>query len=162
MAIESWDSGNIQVDTLTFGGASLTSLANSGYSISGQVDNSNGSATGVFTTGEFAFFLPSAVTAGTGAPNISVVVLFSEDASNWPAPPATALATAPTTGAATGVPASGTINAVASASFLGGNTQPFLLRPFKLIVQVQNQLGVAFPSSGTFSAKLYRYNLKIV
>lgn len=126
-------------------GTALASLASGGYSLSSAISNS----TGLFENAIIDFRLPSAVTAGSGAPFVGFTLLYAPDGATYPTPGSA--------GTATGIPQTASIPAVASASFQGGHTQPFLILPFPFKLLLVNTLGVAFPASGTFTAKVYRW-----
>jgi hypothetical protein len=144
MAKVLWDNPN-PADQPTWS-PSLASLASGAYSLSSVIDNT----TGLFENALISLVLPSAVTAGSGAPFVGFTMLYSEDGTTYPTPPGASAG-------ATGVPQTASVPAVASASFTQGVSLPFLIAPFKFKILMVNSLGVAFPASGTFTVNLRRW-----
>lgn len=126
--------------------AALASLASGSYSLSSVIDNT----VGLYESAAIQVILPSAVTAGAGAPYLGFYVLYAMDGTNYPTPPGA-------TAGATGIPQTAWVPAVASASFTGGHTQRFEIWPFKFKLLLLQSLGVALPASGTFTVNMSRW-----
>ena len=132
-------------------GASLNSLGGSGsYALGAAIDNT----TGLFTDADLLITLSSNVTTSSGNPNIAVWILPSLDGTNYPETGG---------GASAGV---APINLLAGTILLPAATgvqhmvlRGIILPPSLFKVQIQNNLGVALPSSGN-SCSLYRYRLQ--
>lgn len=143
-------------DTLMVG-ASMNALGLAAYASSAQnsgapIDNTTTLALYM----DIGLTLSSAVTCGSGAAFVSVWLIPSLDGgTSYPTPPGTS-ATAPPAGML-----AGNIQAVAGASFTSGVLRGVVIPPGKYHTVMQNNLGVAFPSTGN-TLLGYRYGEQAV
>lgn len=134
-------------------GASMNALANGNFALGAAIDNTSL----LYTDADLLIVLSSAVTtAGTGAPTIQVWLLPAVDGSNYPAPPGASANTAPSNLLA------GTIMAVPGTSTSVLVLRGIIVPPALFKIQIQNNLGVAFPATNTSVCSLYRYRLQNV
>jgi hypothetical protein len=130
----------------------MNALANGAYTQPGAaIDNTSG----LYPLGDLVIVLSSAVTP-TISPLVGIWILPSPDGTNYPTPPGTAAAAAPANLYA------GTMTLVASVSTSVMVVRGLVLPPSLFKVMIQNQLGVALPSSTTSTCKLYRYSEQVV
>jgi hypothetical protein len=141
---------NTDVSSSTVTIASLSSIANGGYSApSNLVDNTtNSGAQKSFLRGYVRLGFSAALTAGTGSPSIVLYLHQARDGSILPTPPGTS-AIAPTPNAQQVI-----VQLTASATFQYIDFPAFDMDAFKYGFQVLNASGVAF--SGTATMTLYR------
>jgi len=145
MSIFKWTAYNA-ADT-AIASASLNALGGSGsYALGAEIDNT----TGLYLLGDLVITLSSAVSVPAGAPNVIVWILPAPDGS-YPVPPGT------TAGAASVSLIAGTIVMVPSVSTSKMVCRGLVLPPSKFKIQIQNNLGIAFPSTSTGTCLLYRY-----
>jgi hypothetical protein len=131
--------------------ASLNSISSGAYSApSSLVDNT--ATTKSYLSGWVRLAFGGALTAGSGAPFITLFVHEARDGTNVPSPPG-ASAAAPSPNAR-----QATVQLVPSGSFQVIDFPMFDLGPFQYAFQVYNNAGVAF--SGTATATLYRANVQ--
>lgn len=131
-------------------GTSMNGLANGSYALGAAIDNRPTAGSVVsYDVADIAIGLSSAVTAGSGTPNVVVWILPAVDGTNYPSPPGGSAGAAPP-----GL--SYTFRQVASVS-----TQYIVLRdipipPYLFKVQIQNNLGVSFPATNTSTCQMFR------
>ncbi len=134
-------------------GASMNALGGSGsFALGAAIDNTSL----LYTDADLLIVLSSAVTTGSGTPTIQVWLLPALDGTNYPAPPGASAAAAPSNLLA------GTIMAVPSVSTSVLALRGIILPPSLFKIQIQNNLGVAFPATNTSVCSLYRYRLQSV
>ena len=144
-----YSAGAVWIGTAYSGSTSLSALANGSWATSGAtlIDNS----TNLKLYCDIEVVLASAVTAGSGAPNVSVYLIPAPDGTNLATPPGSSAAAAP------GIYFVGNILANASASFTRGTLRGVVLPPGKFALLIQNNLGVAFPTSSSNTVTGYTY-----
>jgi len=150
MSTFKWTGYNTADTALT--GTSMNALSNGGYSLGPAIDNTSG----LFLLGDLVIKLASAVTAGATLPSVQVWLLPAPDGTNYPTPPGASAAAAP------GNLTVGVISVVPSVSTSVMVLRGIVLPPSLFKILVQNQLGVAFPSSTTSTCQLFRYNEQAV
>jgi hypothetical protein len=135
--------------TLTI--ASLSSITAGSYSAtSSLVDNT--ATTMSYLRGLVRLSFSAALTAGSGAPYITVYRHVAANGTQLPNPPGSSAA-APSANALQSIRI-----LVASGSYQYLDFGPFDMDPFQYGFQVYNNSGVAF--SGTVTATLYRWNVQ--
>lgn len=140
---------NGSLDT-AIAGASLNALANGSYALGAAINNVPTAGTTVsYDMGDLTITLSSAVTAGSGNPNLVVWILPAVDGTNYPSPPGASAAAAP-------LGLSFTFPMVASVSTTTIVCPNIPLPPYNFKVQIQNNLGVAFPATTTSTCQLQR------
>lgn len=148
---------NSTIDT-AIASASLSALATGGYAITtagSEINNVPTSGSVVsYDMADLTITLSSAVTAGTGSPTIVVWVLPSVDGTNYPTPPGSTAAAAPPGLSYTFQQVPG----VSTSTIVCPNIP---IGPYKFRVMIQNNLGVAFPTSTTSTCKLQRRNMQM-
>jgi hypothetical protein len=147
----SQSTNGLAIDT-AIASTSLNALANGSYAIgTSAINNSPTDGTTVsYLKGDLTITLSSAVTTGSGTPYVTVWLLPAVDGTNYPNPPGT------TAGAAPSSNIRGTYTGVASTSTTTITVEGMDLPPYNFYVQVQNNLGIAFPSTNTSTCKLQR------
>lgn len=133
--------------------ASLNALANGSYAVSSAVID-NGGATRNFYL-DIEIVLASAATAGAGNPRIDIWLLPAPDGTNVPTPPGLSAAAAPA------IYWVGQILANVSASFTRGVCRGIILPPYHYAILIQNNLGVALPSSASNALTGYAYREEV-
>lgn len=134
---------------------SISSLASAAYSApSTLVDNTVGGVNTIsYTRGVLRLAFGTALTAGSGAPSLTLFAIPALDGTNLSNPPG-ASATAPSPNAAQVI-----AQLVPSASFSVVDFPPLDLDPFKFGLQIYNGSGVAF--SGTVTPTLYLFGQQL-
>jgi hypothetical protein len=134
-------------------GSSLNALANGAYALGAAINNVPTDGTTIsYDMGDLTITLSSAVTAGSGAPNIVVWVLPAVDGTNYPTPPGAS--------AAAGPPGlSYTFQQVASVSTSTVVCRDIPIPPYNFKIMIQNNLGVTFPATTTSTCRLQRKTL---
>jgi len=140
MSTFKWSSYNT-ADTAV-ASTSLNALANGSNAIGAAIDNTSG----LYLYGDLAIQLSSTVTP-TGMPAIPVWLVPSLDGTNY--------ATSGSSVSANLLV--GTITAAASVTTSVLILRGIVLTPGKFKIQIQNNLGVAFPATNTSTCSLYRY-----
>lgn len=136
-------------------GTVMNATASAAYKIGDAIDNRPVTLGSLY--GDLELILSSAVTAGTGTPHVAVYLLPSMDAgTTYPTPPGGTAGLTPSNYMV------GTIMANASAGFTAGHLRGIVLPPFHFKILIQNNLGVAFPSTNTSVLRLYRYREQAV
>ena len=132
-------------------GASMNALGGSGsYALGAAIDNSSN----LYTDADLLIILSSGVTSGTGSPYVTVFLLPAIDGSNYPTPPG---------GSAGAAPANlvvGTIIVPASVTTTNLVLRGVIIPPCLFKIQIQNNLGIAFPATNTSTCQLFRYRLQ--
>jgi hypothetical protein len=141
---------NGSLDT-AIAGSSLNGLGGSGsYALGPAINNTPTDGTTVsYDLGDLTITLSSAVTTGSGAPYITVWVLPAVDGSNYPNPPGSTAGAAP-------IGLSYSFPQVASASTSTIVCPNLPIPPYNFKIQIQNNLGVALPSTNTSTCQLQR------
>jgi hypothetical protein len=106
---------------------------------------------------DIELILSSGVTCGTGTPRVDVWIVPSLDGSGVPTPPGTGSVTS--TNAPPGTYFAGSILAIASQSFTRGILKGVEIPKDYFGIVIQNNLGVAFPSTNTCSISGYSYSV---
>lgn len=131
-------------------GASMNALASGSYALGSAINNTPTDGTTIsYDMGDLTITLSSAVTAGTGAPSIIVWILPAVDGTNYPSPPGGTAGAAP-------LGLSYAFPMVASTSTQTIVCPNIPLPPYNFKVMIQNNLGVAFPSTNTSTCQLQR------
>jgi hypothetical protein len=128
-------------------GTSMNALANGAYALGAAINNTSG----LYLLGDLLLTLSSAVSVPAGSPSIGIWILPALDGTNYPNPPGG------TAGNAPGTLYAGTITMVASTSTSIMVARGLVLPPSLFKVMIQNNLGIAFPSTNTSACSLYRY-----
>lgn len=143
MSTFKWTGYNTPDTALT--STSMNGLSSGGYSLGPAIDNTSG----LYLYGDLVLVLSSAVTPPAGSiPTVNVALLPSPDGTNYP----TSLS------GTAGNLLVGVISSVASVATSVLVLRGIVLPPALFKIQVQNNLGVAFPATTTSTCKLYRYN----
>lgn len=131
-------------------GTSMNALANAGFALGAAIDNRETSGSVIaYDMGDLTITLSSGVTAGAGSPYITVWILPAIDGTNYPTPPGASAAAAPL-GLSYSFPM---VASVTTSTIICPNIP---LPPNLFKVQIQNNLGVAFPSTNTSTCQLQR------
>lgn len=133
-------------------GTSMNALGGSGsYAISSSaINNTPTDGTTIsYDLADLTITLSSAVTTGSGAPSIIVWILPAVDGTHYPSPPGGSA------GAAS-VSLSYGFAQVASTSTSTIVCPNIPIPPYNFYVQIQNNLGVAFPSTNTSTCQIQR------
>lgn len=145
--------GSPTLDTAV-AGASMNALTNASYALGSAIDNRPTSGSTVsYDMCDLLIGLSSAVTAGSGSPNITVWILPAIDATNYPSPPGGSAAAAPA-GLAYVFP----MVASVSTQYIACPNIP--IPPYLFKVQIQNNLGVTFPATNTSTCQIQRKGLQ--
>lgn len=129
-------------------GASMNALANNAYAIGAAIDNTSG----LYLYGDLVIDLSSAVSVpSSGLPTIMVWLLPAFDGTNYPIPPGATAGPAPANLLV------GTMAMVSGVSTSIMALRGIVLPPALFKIMIQNNLGVAFPSTSTSTCHLYRY-----
>lgn len=131
---------------------SMNALGGSGsYALGAAINNTPTDGTTVsYDLADFTITLSSAVTTGSGAPYLAIYILPQVDATNYPAPPGGSAGAAPANLLAA------TYQAVASTSTTTMVVRDIPIPPGNFKVMIQNNLGVAFPSTNTSTCQIQR------
>lgn len=130
-------------------GTAMNALANAAYALGSAIDNT----AGLYLYGDLVLVLSSNVTPPAGSiPTVNVSLLPSPDGTNYP-------------NSGTGTTGNmlvGVISSVPSVATSVLVLRGIVLPPALFKVQIQNNLGVAFPSTTTSTCKLYRFSEQAV
>lgn len=145
---------NGSLDT-AIAGTSLNALGGSGsYALGAAINNTPTDGTTIsYDLADLTITLSSAVTAGSGAPYITVWILPAVDGTNYPNPPGSSAAAAPPN------LIGGTYQGVPSVSTQTIEVLNIPIPPYNFKVMIQNNLGVALPSTNTSTCQLQRKTL---
>lgn len=144
---------NGSLDT-AIAGASLNALGGSGsYALGAAINNTptDGSVIS-YDMADLTITLSSAVTTGAGAPYLVVWILPAVDGTNYPTPPGATAGAAP-------IGLSFSFQQIASVSTSTIVCPNIPIPPYNFKVQIQNNLGVALPSTNTSTCQLQRKTL---
>jgi hypothetical protein len=150
MSTFKWTSYNT-ADTAV-AGASMNALANGAFALGAAIDNTSG----LYLYADLQLVLSSAVAVPAGLPTIAIWLLPAIDGTNYPNPPGGTAVLGPTNLVV------GTISAVPSVSSSVFSFRGVPLSPSLFKIMIQNNLGVAFPSTNTSVCSLYRYGEQAV
>lgn len=140
---------NASLDT-AIAGASLNALANGAYALGAAINNTPADGTTIsYDMADLTITLSSAVTAGAAPVGITVWILPAVDGTNYPNPPGTTAGAAPSS-------LSYTFQQVGAVSTSTIVCRDIPIPPYSFMVQIQNNMGVAFPATSTSTAKLQR------
>lgn len=132
-------------------GSSMNALASGSYALGSAINNvPTDGTTFSYDMCDLTITLSSAVTTGSGSPNVTVYILEEIDGSNYPSPPGGSA------GAAPGNLVRGVYQAVASTSTTTMTVPNIPIGPYNFKVMIQNNLGVAFPSTNTSTCQIQR------
>src|SRR6185437_12378860 len=125
-------------------------LANAAYALGGAINNTPTAGSVIsYDMADLTITLSSAVSAGAGSPNIVVWILPAVDGTNYPSPPGRSAAAAPP-GLSYTFPQ---VPSVSTTTIVCPNIP---IPPYNFKVQIQNNIGVAFPSTNTSACQLQR------
>lgn len=132
-------------------GASMNALGGSGsYALGSAINNVPALGTTVsYDMADLTITLSSAVTTGSGVPNVVVFVLPAVDGANYPTPPGGSAGAAP-------LSLSFTFYQVASTSSSTIVCPNIPIPPCNFKIQIQNNLGVTFPATNTSTCQIMR------
>ena len=149
MATNFSQSVNGSLDT-AIAGTTLNGLANAGYALGGAINNIPTAGSVIsYDMADLTITLSSAVTTGSSSPYIVVWILPAVDGTNYPSPPGASAAAAPA-GLAYSFPQ---VPSVSTTTIVCPNIP---IPPYNFKVQIQNNLGVAFPPTNTSTCQLQR------
>ena len=135
-------------------GTSLNALTNGSYALGAAINNTPTSGSVVsYDLGDLTITLSSAVTTGSGTPNIVVWILPAVDGTNYPSPPGGSAAAAPTS-------LSYTFQQIASTSTTTIVCPNIPIPPYNFKVQIQNNLGVTLPATNTSTCQMQRKSIQ--
>ena len=140
---------NGSLDT-AIAGTSLNALTTTSYALGSAINNVPTDGTTIsYDMADLTITLSSAVTAGSGTPNIIVWILPAVDGTNFPTPPGASAAAAP-------LSLSYTFGVVASVSTSTIVCPNIPIPPYSFKVQIQQNLGVTLPATNTSTCQLQR------
>lgn len=143
---------NGSLDT-AIAGASLNALANGSYALGSAINNTPTVGSVVsYDLADLTITLSSAITTGSGSPNIVVWILPAVDGTNYPSPPGGTAAAAPAA-------LSMTFQQIASVSTTTIVCPNIPIPPYNFKVQIQNNLGATLPATNTSTCQMQRRTL---
>lgn len=132
---------------------SLNALASGSYALGAAINNTpTDGSTISYDLADLTITLSSAVTNASGTPNIAVWILPAVDGTNYPTPPGSSAGAAPPY-------LSYTFQQLASTATTTIVCPNIPIPPYNFKVMVQNNLGVALPSTNTSTCQLQRKTL---
>lgn len=140
---------NAGLDTAV-AGASMNALASGAYALGAAINNTpTAGSTVSYDLADLTLTLSSAVTTGAGSVFLTVWILAAVDGTNYPTPPGATAGPAP-------LSLSYSFQQIASTSTTTIVCPNIPILPYNFKVQIQNNLGVAFPATSTSTCQLQR------